>query len=99
MTAALATPFTGIFISLLVYLVGMWLFKISKGFFLFTPLLVGVVLGIFILALWAKGIGSTTVEVYKKFFLPGGNIVFWFLNSATIAFAIPLYRRNDIFKK
>lgn len=99
MTAALATPFTGIFISLLVYLVGMWLFKISKGFFLFTPLLVGVVLGIFILALWAKGIGSITVEVYKKFFLPGGNIVFWFLNPATIAFAIPLYRRNDIFKK
>ena len=36
---------------------------------------------------------------FYNFFLPGGNIVFWFLNPATIAFAIPLYRRNDIFKK
>lgn len=58
-----------------------------------------MVLGIVILALWAKGIGSTTVAVYKKYYLPGGNIIFWFLNPATIAFAIPLYRRNDIFKK
>ncbi len=50
----LALPFTGVFISLLVYLIGMWLFKISNGFFLFTPLLVGMVLGIVILAIWAK---------------------------------------------
>jgi holin-like protein LrgB len=99
MTAALATPFTGIFISIVVYLLGMWLFKKSKGFFLFTPLLVGMVLGILILVIWAKAIGSTTVDVYHKFYLPGGNIIFWFLNPATMAFAIPLYRRNDIFKK
>ena len=26
-------------------------------------------------------------------------MIFWFLNPATVAFAIPLYRRNDIFKK
>ncbi|MBM6602970.1 LrgB family protein [Pediococcus acidilactici] len=99
MDAALATPFTGIFISLVVYLIGMWLFKVSKGFFLFTPLLVGMVLGIVILVLWGKGIGSTTVAVYKKYYSPGGNMIFWFLNPATVAFAIPLYRRNDIFKK
>lgn len=99
MDAALATPFTGIFISLVVYLIGMWLFKVSKGFFLFTPLLVGMVLGIVILVLWGKGIGSTTVAVYKKYYLQGGNMIFWFLNPATVAFAIPLYRRNDIFKK
>lgn len=99
MDAALALPFTGIFISLVVYVIGMYLFKISNGFFLFTPLLVGMVLGIVVLALWAKGIGSTTAAVYKKYYLPGGNIIFWFLNPATIAFAIPLYRRNDVFKK
>lgn len=99
MDAALTLPFTGIVISLVVYVIGMYLFKVSHGFFLFTPLLVGMVLGIVILALWAKGIGSTTVAVYKKYYLPGGNIIFWFLNPATIAFAIPLYRRNDIFKK
>lgn len=99
MDTALTLPFTGIFISLLVYVIGLGLFKVSHGFFLFTPLLVGMVLGIVILALWAKGIGSTTAAVYKKYYLPGGNIIFWFLNPATIAFAVPLYRRNDIFKK
>lgn len=92
-------PYTGILISLAGYLLGMWLFKISHGFFLFTPLLVGMVFGIAVLAIWAKGIGSTTAAVYTKYYLPGGNIIFWFLNPATVAFAIPLYRRNDIFKK
>ena len=95
----LALPFTGIFISLIVYLIGMWLTKISYGFFLFNPLLVGMVLGIVVLAIWAKGTGSTTAAVYKKFYLPGGNMIFWFLNPATMAFAIPVYRVNNIFKK
>ncbi|WP_076461515.1 LrgB family protein [Limosilactobacillus caccae] len=96
---SLTLPITGIVISLIVYLIGMGLFKISHGFFLFTPLLVGMVLGIAILVVWAKCTGSTTAAVYKKFYLPGGNLIFWFLNPATMAFAIPLYRRNDIFKK
>lgn len=95
----LTLPFTGIFISLLVYLIGMWLFKASHGFFLFTPLLVGMVLGIIILVIWGKCAGSSTAAIYKKFYRPGGDIIFWFLNPATAAFAIPLYRRNDIFKK
>lgn len=97
--SSLILPFTGIFISLAGYLLGMWLFKISHGFFLFTPLLVGMVFGIAVLAIWAKCIGSTTAAVYTKYYLPGGNLIFWFLNPATIAFAIPLYRQNDIFKK
>ena len=98
-TQSLMLPYTGIFISLVGYLLGMWLFKISHGFFLFTPLLVGMVFGSAVWAIWAKGIGSTTAAVYTKYYLPGGNIIFWFLNPATAAFAIPLYRRNDIFKK
>ena len=99
MSATLALPITGIFISLAVYLIGMWLFKISHGFFLFTPLLVGTVLGVFVLWLWAKCTGDTTAHVYTTYYKPGGDIIFWFLNPATMAFAIPLYRRNDIFKK
>lgn len=89
----------GIFLSLMVYLIGQWLFKISKGFFLFQPLFVGMVLGIFILFLMAKAFGTDTATFYKSAYLPGGNIIFWFLNPATIAFAIPLYRRNDIVKR
>ena len=88
---SMVLPYTGILISLAGYLLGMWLFKISHGFFLFTPLLVGMVFGIAVLAIWAKGIGSTTAAVYTKYYLPGGNIIFWFLNPATVAFAIPLY--------
>ena len=49
MEAVLVLPFTGIFISLLVYLIGQWLFDKTNVFFLFTPLLVGMVLGIVIL--------------------------------------------------
>ena len=99
MDAVLVLPFTGIFISLLVYLIGQWLFDKTNGFFLFTPLLVGMVLGIVILMIWAKVTGSTTATVYKTYYKPGGDIIFWFLNPATMAFAIPLYRRNDVFKK
>lgn len=99
MQAALALPFTGIFISIIVYLIGQWLFDKSHGFFLFTPLLVGMVLGIAILVVWAKIDGTTTAKVYTTYYKPGGDIIFWFLNPATMAFAIPLYRRNDVFKK
>ncbi|WP_367295276.1 LrgB family protein [Levilactobacillus yonginensis] len=89
----------GIFLTLVVFLIGQWLFKISKGFFIFQPLFVGMVLGIFILFLLAKAFGTDTATFYKSAYLPGGNIIFWFLNPATIAFAIPLYRRNDIVKR
>ncbi|WP_461240045.1 antiholin-like protein LrgB [Paucilactobacillus sp. N302-9] len=99
MTAALAQPFFGIFLSLATFLFGQWLFKIGKGFFLFQPLFVGMVLGIVVLIVMAKMMGSTTVAVYTKFYKPGGDIIFWFLNPATIAFAVPLYKRNDIVKK
>ena len=99
MTQALATPFTGIFISLFVFLIGMWLFKKTNGFFLFTPLFIGMVIGIFILVIWGNLINKTTFQVYKMFYTPGGNMIFWFLNPATAAFAIPVYRRRDVFKK
>lgn len=95
----LALPFTGIFISLVVYLIGMWLTKVSNVFFLFNPLLVGMILGIVVLVIWAKSTGSTTEAVYTKYYLPGGNIIFWFLNPATMAFAIPVYKVNKTFKK
>lgn len=99
MTASLAQPFFGIFISIAVYLFGQWLFKVGKGFFLFQPLFVGMVLGIIAVILLGKIMDTTTVQAYTKFYKPGGDIIFWFLNPATIAFAIPLYKRNDIVKK
>lgn len=95
----LGTPFFGIALSIVVYLIGMWLFKITKGFFLFQPLFVSMVLGIFILWLIGHSTGTTTTWVYTSLYKPGGDIIFWFLYPATIAFALPLFKRNDIVKK
>lgn len=99
LSANLALPFTGIFISRAVFLFGQFLFKKSHGFFLFHPLLVGTVCGIFLLVVWGKLSDMSTAAVYNKYFLPGDNIINWFLQPATIAFAIPLYKRNDVVKK
>lgn len=91
--------FFGIFLSLVVFLIGQYLFKISNGFFLFQPLFVGMVLGILVLWLMSKWFGVSLPNFYAQAYKPGGDLLFWFLNPATIAFAIPLYRRNDVFKK
>ncbi|MDC7952454.1 antiholin-like protein LrgB [Liquorilactobacillus mali] len=91
--------FFGIFLSLFVYLIGQQLFKKFKGFFLFQPLFVAMVLGIFILFALSKFLNINIATFYQKAYKPGGDILFWFLSPATIAFAIPLYKRNDIVKK
>lgn len=41
MNANLMLPFTGIFISLMTFVIGQWLFKKSHGFFLCHPSLLG----------------------------------------------------------
>lgn len=95
----LENPFFGIFLSLLVYAIGVFLFKKTNGFFLFQPLFLGMVLGILVLWLISKIINQNIGWVYTNLYKPGGDIIFWFLYPATIAFAIPLYKRNDIVKK
>lgn len=97
--ATLQNPFFGIFLSLLVYSFGVFLFKKTNGFFLFQPLFLGMVLGIFTLWIISKIINQNIGWVYTNLYKPGGDIIFWFLSPATIAFAIPLYKRNDIVKK
>ncbi len=95
----LANPLFGVFLSLAVFLFGQWLFKKSNGFFLFQPLFVSMVLGITILIVIAKFLNTTTAQIYTQVYKPGGDIIFWFITPATIAFAVPLYKRNDIVKK
>ncbi|MDF7638220.1 antiholin-like protein LrgB [Lactobacillus sp. ESL0791] len=95
----LTNPLFGVFLSLFVFLIGQWLFKKSKGFFLFQPLFVAMVLGIAILVVLGKMLGMSTTQVYTQAYKPGGDLIFWFLTPATIAFAVPLYKRNDVVKK
>lgn len=99
LTNNLALPFTGIFISVAVFLLGQWLFKKSGGFFLFQPLFFGMVAGIIILIVWGKIQGTSTSATYRHFYKPGDDIIFWFINPVTIAFAIPLFKENKVLKK
>ncbi|MEO5296149.1 antiholin-like protein LrgB [Enterococcus cecorum] len=82
--------YIGIIISLVVFEIGVFLFKKSKNFFLFTPLFVAMVLGV--IALKVTGI---SYEQYNE----GGKYISFFLEPATVAFAIPLYKKRDVLKK
>lgn len=84
------TPYVGIGISLVAFGIGSWLFKKSKGFFLFTPLFVAMILGVLFLK-----VSGITYEQYNQ----GGKMISFFLEPATVAFAIPLYKKRDILKK
>ncbi|EWH22224.1 antiholin-like protein LrgB [Bacillus haynesii] len=84
------TPYFGIVVSLAAFGIGTFLFKKSNGFFLFTPLFVAMILGIAFLK-----IGGFSYEDYKS----GGDIIKFFLEPATIAFAIPLYKQAKSLKK
>lgn len=83
------SPYFGIVVSLAAFGIGTFLFKKSKGFFLFTPLFVAMVLGIAFLK-----IGGFSYADYNN----GGEIIKFFLEPATIAFAIPLYKQRDKLK-
>ncbi|MCM0598985.1 LrgB family protein [Periweissella fabalis] len=98
MALFLQTPFWGIFLSIVTFVFGQFLFKKSKGFFLFQPLFVVMVLGVIILLIVSRLAHITPAQSYANYKL-GGDIIFWFLNPATVAFAVPLYKRRDILHK
>lgn len=82
--------YIGIIISLVVFEIGVFLFKKSKNFFLFTPLFVAMVLGVIILK-----VTGISYEQYNE----GGKYISFFLEPATVAFAIPLYKKREVLKK
>lgn len=60
------SPYFGIVVSLAAFGIGTYLFKKTRGFFLFTPLFVAMVLGILFLKL-----GGFSYEDYKS----GGTLL------------------------
>ena len=82
--------YIGIIISLVVFEIGVFLFKKSKNFLLFTPLFVAMVLGVIVLK-----VTGISYEQYNE----GGKYISFFLEPATVAFAIPLYKKRDVLKK
>lgn len=95
----MSNPLFGILLSLALFIFGQWLFNKYKGFFLFQPLFFAMVLGIFVLFLLGRVFGMNTADFYKTAYKPGGDMIFWLLTPATIAFAVPLYKRNDVLKE
>ncbi|MCG1282161.1 antiholin-like protein LrgB [Staphylococcus epidermidis] len=84
------TPYFGILVSLIPFVIATYFYKKANGFFLLAPLFVSMVAGIAFLKL--TGI---SYENYKI----GGDIINFFLEPATICFAIPLYRKREVLKK
>ena len=84
------TPYFGILVSLIPFVIAPYFYKKTNGFFLLAPLFVSMVAGIAFLKL--TGI---SYENYKI----GGDIINFFLEPATICFAIPLYRKREVLKK
>ncbi|MCF6515677.1 antiholin LrgB [Lactobacillus sp. S2-2] len=95
----LKDPLFGICLTLIAYLIGMWIYKKSSNFFILQPVLIAIVIGILVLSLISMYTSHHVEWVYKSLYKPGGDMIFWFLLPATLSFAVPLYKRNDIIKK
>ncbi|EGQ1776328.1 antiholin-like protein LrgB [Staphylococcus pseudintermedius] len=87
---AIDTPYFGILLSVIPFLIATVLFKKTNGFFLFAPLFVAMVFGVAFL--------HFTGIPYEKYKI-GGDIINFFLGPATISFAIPLYKKRDVLVK
>ncbi|WP_436677495.1 LrgB family protein [Lactiplantibacillus plantarum] len=98
MSYLLNNPFFGIGLSILVYGIGEYLYHKTNRFVLFQPLFFGMLLGIGLLVLIASILKAPVQKVYEAYQV-GGDWLFWFVAPATVSFAVPLYKRNDIFKK
>ena len=85
----ITSPAFGVLISIAAYLAGCFIkdrFKLS----IFNPLLIAIVILIFVLSGF-----NIDYEDYNK----GGEIISFFLAPATVALALPLYKKFSLFKK
>lgn len=81
--------FFGIFISLIAFEIGLFIYKKTK-FPLFNPLLIAAILVIGFLAIF-----DIDFDTYNK----GGQFINIFLGPATIVLAVPLYKNLPLLKK
>lgn len=89
MKEILSNPVTGVAMSLAAYLAGM---KIKEKFKLeiFNPLLLAIIILIITLSVF-----KIDYEDYNE----GGKVISFFLGPATVALALPLYKKFELFKK
>ncbi len=84
----LDTPLFGMLISLAAFQFGLFIYKKTK-FPLLNPLLIAVTTIIVFMLIF-----NIDLETYKK----GGDIINFFLGPATVALAVPLYKRIELLK-
>jgi len=89
MSNFLSSPIAAIFVSIVFYAFGVWLFKKTKLAFI-HPLPVASILIISLL-----GFFRVDYDLYNK----GGQIISMFLGPATVCLAVPLYKNLDKFKQ
>ena len=82
------SAFAGVTISLLSYMLGIWLKKKFKSG-IFNPLLVSVIATILVLV-----VCHVDYESYNA----GAKYLSWFLTAATVCLAIPLYEQLELLK-
>lgn len=85
----ISSPVFGVFISLVAYKIGEAVkskFKLA----IFNPLLIAIIVLIAFLSVF-----NISYEDYNK----GGSIISFFLTPSTIALALPLYKKFELFKK
>ena len=85
----ISSPVFGVFISIIAYLIGCFI-KDKLKFSVFNPLLIAIIILIAVLS--AFNIEYTD---YNK----GGEIISFCLAPATVALALPLYKKFSLFKK
>ena len=73
----ITTPYFGILVSLIPYIIAQYFYKKTNGFFLLAPLFVAMVAGIVFLK-----VTGISYDNYKI----GGDIINFFLEAATISF-------------
>lgn len=81
--------FFGLFISLIAFEIGLFIYKKTK-FPLFNPLLIAIIIVIGFLKVF-----NIDFATYNK----SGQFINMFLGPATIALAVPLYKQFDLLKK
>lgn len=81
--------FAGVVLSLLSYMIGLYLKNKFKMAFL-NPLLIAIIISILVLVL-----GHVDYDVYNS----GAQYLSWFLTPATVCLAIPLYEQWELLKK
>ncbi len=87
---ALNTPYFGILLSTYTIFLSDHIILKTYVSFLFAPLFVSMVFGVAFLYL--TGIPYKTYKI-------GGDIIYFFLEPATICFAIPLYKKREVLVK